>query len=96
MQAQSAFIFENSVSRRKTAKFTATTLAPTGISSEYEKTIPLDMYDFEKANGRDPYEFFLSGNRIVLKIENPAVKDGRRLILFRDSFGSSLAPYLVP
>lgn len=53
------------------------------------------MYDFEKAEGRDPYEFFLSGNSAILTIENPEETSGRELIIFRDSFASSLTHYLV-
>lgn len=53
------------------------------------------IYDMGRANGQDPYELFLSGSRSLLTIENPACDSGRELILFRDSFGSSIAPLLV-
>ena len=53
------------------------------------------IYDLERFNGQDPYEIFLSGSQAILTIENPANTSGDRLILFRDSFGSSLAPLLV-
>lgn len=54
------------------------------------------VYNFEKANGRDPYEFFLSGNNALLVAENPAAKEKRELVIFRDSYASSLAPLLIP
>ncbi len=54
------------------------------------------VYNFEKANGRDPYELFLSGNNALLVVENPAAKEKRELVIFRDSYASSLAPLLVP
>ncbi len=54
------------------------------------------MYNMEKAEGKDPYEMFLSGTMPLLTIENPAAETDRELILFRDSFGSSLAPLLSP
>ena len=38
---------------------------------------------------------YLSGARSLLTIENPNAATGRELILFRDSFGSSIAPLLV-
>ena len=38
---------------------------------------------------------FLSGPVSLLRLENPQNTSGRRLILFRDSFGSSIAPLLV-
>ena len=52
------------------------------------------LYDFSKVESKDPYEFFLSGNMALQVIENPHAKTDRELILFRDSFGSSLAPLL--
>ena len=58
------------------------------------KTVPL--YDPEKAAGRDPYEMFLNGSDALLTVENPAGPEGRELVIFRDSFGSSLAPLFVP
>lgn len=57
--------------------------------------VEIPMYDMERAAGKDPYEMFLSGTRAVLTIENPQAKNGKELIVFRDSFGSSLIPLLV-
>ena len=53
------------------------------------------VYDMEKAAGRDPYEIFLSGNQPVVTMKNPQNDAGKRLIIFRDSFASSLAPLLL-
>lgn len=53
------------------------------------------VYDLEKSNGKDPYELFLSGNQPVVTLKNSIVTNGKRLILFRDSFGSSLAPLML-
>lgn len=53
------------------------------------------VYDLEKLAGEDLYEVFLSGSVSLLRIENPAAQTDRELILFRDSFGSSMAPLLV-
>lgn len=53
------------------------------------------IYDAEKLNSADPYETYLSGAQALLVIENPNATTDRELIVFRDSFGSSLAPYLV-
>ena len=53
------------------------------------------VYDIKKAESRDPYEMFLSGNQPVVNIKNPKNPDGKRLIIFRDSFGSSIAPLLA-
>lgn len=53
------------------------------------------LYDRKKLEGKDPYEMFLSGNQPLITIQNPADASGKRLILFRDSFGSSIAPLLA-
>ncbi|MDE7311904.1 MAG: hypothetical protein K2N87_09890 [Eubacterium sp.] len=53
------------------------------------------VYDMEKAAGRDAYEMFLSGALSLITMESPSAQTGRRLVLFRDSFGSSIAPLLL-
>ena len=53
------------------------------------------IYDMEKLNGNDPYDVYLSGATALLTIDNPQAKTNRELIVFRDSFGSSLTPLLV-
>ncbi len=55
----------------------------------------ITVYDHEKANGNDAYELFLSGSKSLLTIENPSAENDRELIIFRDSFGSSIAPILA-
>ena len=54
-----------------------------------------DLYNMEKANDKDPYEMFLSGSVPLVTLENPMLKNNKHLIMFRDSFGSSLAPLLA-
>ena len=63
------------------------------INHESGKEIP--MYSMELAVGRDPYEMYLSGSLSVITIENPNAITDKELIIFRDSFGSSIAPYFV-
>ena len=53
------------------------------------------VYDMEKLDSADLYDVYLSGSAALLTIENPAAVSDRELIIFRDSFGSSLAPLLV-
>ena len=55
----------------------------------------LPIYDFSALNGKDPYDFYLYGASGIVKIQNPAAKSGRRLIILRDSYASSLAPLLL-
>lgn len=53
------------------------------------------VYDRTKLSSRDLYDVFLSGAVSVLTVENPTAETGRELLVFRDSFGSSLVPLLV-
>lgn len=53
------------------------------------------LYDWSKLDSPDLYDVYLSGARALLTIENPNAATDRELIVFRDSFGSSLAPLLV-
>jgi hypothetical protein len=55
--------------------------------------VEMDMYNMDYAHGRDPYEMYLSGSLSLITIENPNATSDRQLFLFRDSFGSSIAPY---
>lgn len=61
---------------------------------DYETEQYLPLYALEKAEGNDGYELFLSGSKSLLRIENPNAGTQRRLLVFRDSFGSSLIPLL--
>ncbi len=61
----------------------------------YETQKYTDVYDLEKLDSRDLYDIFLSGSQSLLRIENPNAATERELIVFRDSFGSSIVPLLV-
>lgn len=61
----------------------------------YETGQTTGIYDGEKGAGRDPYEWFLSGSESLLTVENPHAATDRELVIFRDSFASSLAPLLM-
>lgn len=54
------------------------------------------VYNLEKLDATDRYDIFLSGAVSILEINNPEGEKGKELVIFRDSFGSSLAPLLVP
>lgn len=60
----------------------------------YEKLYN-SVYDLEKAEGKDMYEVYLSGSESLLRIDNPNATTDRELVIFRDSFGSSISPLLV-
>lgn len=60
------------------------------IDKTYSKVYMRDMF-----GTIDSYDLFLSGAKSLITITNPANTTGRELILFRDSFGSSIAPLLL-
>jgi hypothetical protein len=53
------------------------------------------IYDPDKLDAKDPYEVFLSGAQSLLTVTNPNAKTDRELMVFRDSFASSLVPLLL-
>ncbi len=60
---------------------------------ETNSNIP--VYTTDKFTGMDSYDIFLNGAAAFITITNENSKSDRELILFRDSFGSSLAPLLI-
>lgn len=62
---------------------------------DFETAGEVPVYDMEKLSDSDPYEMFLSGPKSLLVMENKNVTEKRELVLFRDSFGSSIAPLLI-
>ena len=54
------------------------------------------VYAPERFDGMDGYDVFLHGAQAVLHLENPLAETDRELIIFRDSYGSSIAPLLLP
>jgi hypothetical protein len=62
---------------------------------DYETRQTLPIYNLEKFEGKDGYDLFLSGTKPLLRIDNPASTSGKTLVVFRDSYGSSLTPLLV-
>ena len=61
----------------------------------YDTGKTTQIYDMDKLDSRDLYDVFLSGGMAVQTITNPHADTDRELVIFRDSFGSSLAPLLV-
>lgn len=84
------------------ARQDALTILESDQMKDWTVTIPgsdgpqeVDLYDLEAANGIDPYAVYLQGNPGIITIENPHGEKGRELIVFRDSFGSSLIPLIA-
>lgn len=61
----------------------------------FEKDSEGKVYDLEKYEGLDPYDIYLSGAVSLLEITNPKGDKDKELVIFRDSFGSSLSPLLL-
>ena len=55
---------------------------------------PQPVYDLSKLDGKNPYDLFVSGTTPFVTLENPEATTQRELVIFRDSFSSSLAPLL--
>jgi hypothetical protein len=62
---------------------------------DYETGKSTGIYDREKFHGKDGYDVFLGGTKALLRIDNPGAETQRELVVFRDSFGSSMVPLLV-
>lgn len=62
---------------------------------DYQNNQEISVYDLERTKGQDPYEMFLSGSLSLLEISNPNAETEKELVIFRDSFGSAIAPLLV-
>lgn len=66
----------------------------TVYNAETESNEP--VYNISKAEETgNLYDVFLSGASAIEIIKNEQAENGKRLILFRDSFGSSIAPLLI-
>ena len=55
--------------------------------------VPGSLYDLTKLAEKDKYSMFLGGNQPLCVIENPDAQGGRLLVI-RDSYSDSLAPFL--
>jgi len=89
---QSAFGVEPDVLRYLTSPMLESCIV---TSYDTGRPVKKSVYDWEKLYGKDAYEFFLSGSDALLTIENPQAEGKGELIVFRDSFGSSLIPLLA-
>ena len=66
------------------------------LANDQGKLVEADFYDLEMLNDMDHYNIYLSGARKPLvKIVNPMGKEDKKLVVFRDSYGSSLVPLLI-
>ena len=61
----------------------------------YETKEQGGIYNFKKLTGYDKYDIYLSGATPLIEISNANNKTNKTLVIFRDSYASSLAPLLT-
>ena len=61
----------------------------------YETKEQGGIYNLKKLNGYDKYDIYLSGATPLIEISNSNNKTNKTLVIFRDSYASSLAPLLT-
>lgn len=62
---------------------------------DYETDAQETLYDLSAVETDTPYDLYLQGSRSLLRIDSPRSATDRTLVVFRDSFGSSLIPLLA-
>ena len=62
---------------------------------DYETDAQETLYDLAAVETDTPYDLYLQGSRSLLRIDSPLAATDRTLVVFRDSFGSSLIPLLA-
>ena len=82
MEPETMYILENSILSQCTVL-------------DHETGRTGSIYDLAAMENRDQYDVFLSGAKSLLTITNPNATTDRELIVFRDSFGSSMVPLLL-
>lgn len=65
------------------------------VVTDFETSSKTVVYDTEMLDSKDLYDYYLGGAKALLTIENPNAQTGKELVIFRDSFGSSIAPLLM-
>ena len=67
--------------------------ASTMTGAEFEGEKPI--YTVDLFQGMDGYDVFAAGAQAIITMESPLATTDKELIIFRDSYGSSLAPLLL-
>lgn len=62
---------------------------------DYETDAQEPLYDLSAVETDTPYDLYLQGSRSLLRIDSPLSASDKTLVVFRDSFGSSLIPLLA-
>ena len=62
---------------------------------DYETNETIRVYDDYAIQDKDLYDTYLHGAKALLRIDNPNAKTNKELVIFRDSFGSSIIPLML-
>lgn len=62
---------------------------------DWQNNKEIPVYDEKKMGTRSPYDIFLGGSLSLITIDNPEATSDKELVIFRDSFGSSISPLLI-
>ena len=65
------------------------------VAKNFETGKEIPVYTVASFSGTDPYDVFLDGAAALIEINNPLNSSGKELIIFRDSFGSGIAPLFL-
>lgn len=91
-------------------KYLTNAAIDSAVVYDHQNSKEIPVYDESMMNTRSPYDLFLGGSLSLITIENPLADNGegsnvsggtesavhgKELIVFRDSFGSSLVPLLI-
>lgn len=79
----------------ETLKYLVSDVTTGATVADFQDKKATTVYNESKLTSKTPYDVFLSGATPLTVITNPAQTNGRRLIIFRDSFGSSIAPLFI-
>ena len=62
---------------------------------DYETEAQEGLYDLSAVDTKTPYDLYLQGSKSLLRVDSPLSASEETLVVFRDSFGSSLIPLLA-
>ena len=65
------------------------------IVTDFETGKTTVVYNDEMLDSKDLYDYYLGGAKALLTIENPSATTDKELVIFRDSFGSSISPLFM-
>lgn len=78
-----------------TLKYLTNSSIENALVTNYSNNNDSKIYNEEKLGSIDSYDVFLDGATPFIEIVNTNPSSEKELIIFRDSFGSSLAPLLI-